>query len=1226
MSDEHADILIRIHRWDEDAGAYPVEAELDDGSFFRDGALRLDQQVKQALLAAELDAEKYGLELFYALFSGPIRRAYDKASGRAEAQTEGRLRVRLWIDAAAAELHALPWEWLYHVHRGQPVPLATSTLTPFSRYTDLEIPEPQPITTRPVRLLVAISNPRDLPRGLSPLNVEREVKNLLHALGNLRRGGQIQVQLVPGRSGLSSELQAQLEGEGYQVQDGVTGLENILRWLPGCHVFHFLGHGSFRRGGNHGEGTAVLYLEKEDGTWDLVKDDELVSRLATTDPLPHLVFLSACESARRDAGAEHPFVGLGPKLVKAGVPAVVAMQDLVPMKVARQLTGDFYRCLLEHGIIDRALNQARSLLFEREETDWAIPVLFMRLEKGQLFAADPTRLVLQAIRAHKPYHPWAENEYLPVEVVHLVGRQDPGSLKQLQQEPAPSLDMVEATLNLFSRKHLPSTSLRAGPPTTPRAGQTPTLDQEQGRSRDERQLVALVGGHGTAKSTQLRRIAWITADNSLRPSAEFIPSKDEGLATGPGAERQVIPIYVDLQHYPSVRSGLANPIETLMLESLKPFWPELTAEQLSYLLRQDDGPTLRVLLDGSDDLPDRQRRQAWRAIQALVRAHPRHEYVVAIDPDYFDPQQLDATDLLVIQPLSRRKIEGFLKGLDGPAGRRLYGALARAQLFDLAASPWLLVRMLSQAQEGLYPQSRTAVLQNLVEDGIADLPPEHGMRSRAEQTLYALAWEMQSARSNTWPVSETFRIIATMRGPLEYSMGDFYKALVERGLLAPVGQETMRFAYPAIQAYCCARAILEMEDRDQVLDDITATLGRLTRLRRWEDTLILLSGLTHDPNALIGKLLYGAALAEGEQVFLAARCLLESSNQQIDPDLIDQVADALAWRLDSGNERLIPRRARAAQALGQLGRSRQLRPSSVIPHLTRVANQKMRTNWRGEQTYDYSSVRMAAAVALQRMIPFALEKIEAVDSQLAELLYLWEKRDVEALATSLHSVDVGAQAIAAFALGDLQTEQAVDLLVATFLDPDTQAETRWAATDALALLDPAVVTRRAIQPLLDAEVAERERLDGRTWKRRAAWYERLAYLIGKIRAQESITRDFLDRCLYKFTGVRLKAKAIQSLGWMYDRSYKDLFERIAVGDFGNVAMRKGLPEKEMKYLRRKAIQALANIGDQDTLTRLRENRTDWGPKLERAFYWTSEEIYWRSSLGGSQQQGDRVDE
>jgi hypothetical protein len=807
MSDEYTGILIRIRRWDEDITAYPVEVELDDGSFFSGGELRLD---RPALQADEFDPEKYGLDLFYALFSGPIRRAYDKIAGRADAQTEGRLRVRLWIDDDAAELHALPWERLYHIHQGQSIPLSISILTPFSRYTGLEMPEPEPVTTRPIRLLMAISNPYDLQErlGLSPINVEQEIENLRPTLDVLRRGGQVQVMLMPGQSGVSAELRAQLEEEGYQIQDGITSLDGILQALPDCHVFHFLGHGAFRRRDDRGEGHAALYLEQGDGTWQAVKDDDLVPKLAATAPALRLVFLAACESAKRDAEAEHPFVGLGPKLVKAGVPAVVAMQDMVPMALARELTSDFYRCLLEHGLIDRALNQARLLLFERQETDWAIPVLFMRLEKGQLFAADPLRMALQAIQAHEPYHPWAEHEYLPIEVVHTIGRHDASSLERLRRQSAPAADVIEAAMDLFSQRQLEPAA---------------STDHEPTRSRGQRLLVALVGGHGTTKSTQLRRIAWVTADRTLSSAAE----------------RLVIPVYVnllDLQHYPSAQSGLGNPIKTLMLESLKPFWPDLTAAQLSDMLRRTNGPIWRVLVDGSDDLPDRQRIQAWDALYTLVCAHPQHEYMLAVDPDNFDYRLLDVTDLLVIQPLSQRKIEQFLKGLNTLASRRLYGALARAQLFDLAAVPWLLVNMLTQAEEGIYPQSRTTVLKSLVENAIVNIPDEFGMRSRAERTLFALAWKMQSDRSDAWPVSDAFLTFAAIRGNREYSLETLYDALVECNLLARVGQEAMRFAYLPIQAYCCAQAILEMDDHIQIIDDIAATLvGGYADSTEWAD-------------------------------------------------------------------------------------------------------------------------------------------------------------------------------------------------------------------------------------------------------------------------------------------------------------------------------------------------------------------------------------------------------
>ncbi|MCP4542085.1 MAG: CHAT domain-containing protein [Chloroflexi bacterium] len=1178
MTDKHTNILIRIHSRDEDSDAYPFEAELDDGSRFLDGELNLDQQ---ALQAVESDPEQYGLDLFYNLFSGPVRRAYDKATGRAEAQTGGRLRVRLWIDNDAAELHALPWERIYHVHRGQSVPMAISTLTPFSRYTGLEIPEPEPVTSRPIRMLIAISNPHNLEdSGLSPIDVAQEVENLRQALGDLQQGGQIHVTLIPGQSGLSAELRAQLEDEGYQIQDGMTSLDNIMQMLPDCHIFHFLGHGAFRRRGDRGEGVAALYLEKDDGSWQGVRDDDIVSRLVAAAPALRLVFLAACESAKRDAKAAHPFVGLAPKLVKAGVPAVVAMQDQVSITLAQELTGSFYRRLLEHGEIDRALNEARSTLFDQKKTDWAIPVLFMRLEQGQLFAADPIRLTLQAIRAHELYRPWPKHRYLPIEVVHTTGQHDASSLEQLQRESVPAVNMVEETLNLFSTRRLSST------------------EGERDHDRSTPLLVGLVGGHGMTKSTQLCRIAWITADRSLN-------LMDHGI------EHPVIPVYVDLQNYSSTKSSLGNPIETLMLESLEPFWPGLTAERLSELLRRNQGPILRVLLDGSDDMPDSQRIQAWDALQILVDAYPHHEYMLSTSPGNLDPRQLAVTNLLVIQPLSQRTVKQFLKGLNTLEGRRLYGALSRAQLFDLAANPWLLVNMLVLAQAGVYPESRTKVLKSLVEDGIASIPNEYGMRSRAERTLTALAWEMQSTRSNTWPVSDAFRTFAAIRGNREYSLENFYDALVSCGLLVQVGQESMRFAYPPIHAYCCARAILDKSDHIRVIDDITATLGRLTRLRWWEDTLVLVSGLMDDPNELIRTILYGATLAGGEQPLLAANCLLESGERQIDPDLIEQIIDALIWQLDSTNERSVQRRARAASTLGQLAQLRRLQSLSAIPHLVRIANQESRVNWRGEARYEYSNVRMAAAGALQHMRPIARDEVKAADPQLDEVLYLWSKENVKALNEHLHAKDEGIQAIAALALGDLQTPQTVDILIAAFFDADTESNTRWAVTDALALLDPAMITRRAILPLLNVDAAERESLDPDIWERRADWYGRLAYLIGMVRAREPIARDFLERCLHEFIDVRLTADAVQSLGWMYERSYKDLFERIALGDFEGIASSEKASEWDSKYLQRKAIEALANIGDRETLTQLRTKRTDWGLELERIFYWTSEEIYWR---------------
>lgn len=398
-SENYFELQIRIRGFHAPLDAYPVEATLGDGASFQGGRLKLDAA---QLMAHQLDAPSYGLALFNALFNESIRVAYHQAVGKAAAQSEGNIRVRLHIDQDAAELQALPWERMYHRHQGHLLPLTVSAATPFSRYSNLQIAEPPPLAERPLNMLFVIANPAKLPPGFGQVRVEEEVRNMAQALTPLRRDGHLQLFILPGRTGLSDELRLRLERDGHRIVDGVTGLDNMLRLMTNCHILHFLGHGAFRRRAQRGEGEAALYLEDEQGNLAIGRDSVLVPRLAAGGNLPHLVFLAACESAtpgpppvssvKMDEASgqtvvetPQPFIGLGPRLVEAGVPAVVAMQDKVSMDLARRLTADFYRALLDHGVVDRALNEARQRLYQENKTDWAIPVLFSRLRSNQLF-------------------------------------------------------------------------------------------------------------------------------------------------------------------------------------------------------------------------------------------------------------------------------------------------------------------------------------------------------------------------------------------------------------------------------------------------------------------------------------------------------------------------------------------------------------------------------------------------------------------------------------------------------------------------------------------------------------------------------------------------------------------------------------------------------------------------------------------------------------------------
>jgi hypothetical protein len=101
-----------------------------------------------------------------------------------------------------------------------------------------------------------------------------------------------------------------------------------------------------------------------------------------TDDQLRLVFLESCDTAKRDAN--DAYRGLAPQLVSAGVPAVLAMQDLVEVKTARPFAATFYRQLLRHGQVDLACNEARDAVRTQKLRGAEIPVLFMRLRSGEL--------------------------------------------------------------------------------------------------------------------------------------------------------------------------------------------------------------------------------------------------------------------------------------------------------------------------------------------------------------------------------------------------------------------------------------------------------------------------------------------------------------------------------------------------------------------------------------------------------------------------------------------------------------------------------------------------------------------------------------------------------------------------------------------------------------------------------------------------------------------------
>jgi len=348
------DLEIRI--FPRQGEGYPVEITLGG-----------QQEFPRGLLAASVlpwvpsaDPVADGQRLLDTLLADTaLRSAWDVARGQMPQR-----RIRLWIDRDAAELHALPWELLQQ----GPVMLAAQRDTPFSRYLPIELRWGGPVRERPIRVLAVISDPSDLEQrfGLPQADVAGERESLERAFAAVDP--------------------AQLQATFLDAPVTLEKLEGELR-RGDYHILHYLGHGAY----SERRAQAVLYMQDEERRTQLVSDDELAQMLARGGVRPRLVFLAACQTATRSTA--DAFVGMAPKLVSVGVPAVVAMQGRVTVESALTFGATFYGRLLAHGQVDLAANEARSTLLSAGRPDAAVPVLFMRLKSGRLWETDE-RLVL----------------------------------------------------------------------------------------------------------------------------------------------------------------------------------------------------------------------------------------------------------------------------------------------------------------------------------------------------------------------------------------------------------------------------------------------------------------------------------------------------------------------------------------------------------------------------------------------------------------------------------------------------------------------------------------------------------------------------------------------------------------------------------------------------------------------------------------------------------------
>lgn len=311
---------------------------------------------RRSVPEAEQPVRGFGLELFNALFNGPVYGIYRASLGAA--QQDGK-RLRVVLRLTAPELAALPWEMLFdpeaRTYLCRQEPLVRHVPAPYT-------PDPMDIHG-PLRILALVASPAGLP----PLNVEGEQAHLAEALAEPIRRGLIELVWTPEATWASVHARL-LSGE----------------W----HVLHYIGHGGYDAATDQG----VLSLVGRNGRVDSVEADRLADLLGEAQPAPRLVVLNSCSTAK--AGTSDLFSSTAAALAKSGINAVTAMQFAISDEAAIAFARGFYTAIAHGRGVDEAARSGRiSILGAPRSLEWVTPVLYLRGQVTRLFALRPSAAV-----------------------------------------------------------------------------------------------------------------------------------------------------------------------------------------------------------------------------------------------------------------------------------------------------------------------------------------------------------------------------------------------------------------------------------------------------------------------------------------------------------------------------------------------------------------------------------------------------------------------------------------------------------------------------------------------------------------------------------------------------------------------------------------------------------------------------------------------------------------
>lgn len=399
----------------------------------------------------ELTARQFGRQLVDLLFTGQANILFDRC--RAQAR-QRRVPLRLLLETTGPTVSRIPWEFVtdpgtrddYLVLR---VPVART----------LRLAEPvAPLAVQPpLRVLGVHARTDDLPQ----LDFEEERRRIAAAFEQV-----------------SSELVevTWLDADRWKSVNDTLG-------RGGWHVLHFVGHGGF----STETGAGYLELAGEDGSARQFSSLD-VARAISRSPDLRLIVLNSCDSA---TGAGTEFSSTAEKLMREGVPAVVAMQYEITDAAALAFSAAFYEAVARNTPVDQAVTFARETVrVSMGSLEWATPVLFLASDETSIFdvqhapapRATPQRAASPPAPRVPPPGPRAAVEPAPGRV--------PSAAQANRAAPAPAdtpardwssalKERLETTLGRFQQGS--SSAAPRASQAPPRATATSSFPQPQAR-------------------------------------------------------------------------------------------------------------------------------------------------------------------------------------------------------------------------------------------------------------------------------------------------------------------------------------------------------------------------------------------------------------------------------------------------------------------------------------------------------------------------------------------------------------------------------------------------------------------------------------------------------------------------------------------------------------------------------------------------------------------------